>query len=278
MKFDQLNYSKGLYKCIPFQLVEDSIAKGYEKTLVYYIWMKALKPSPVYHNFSCRKLAKELKVSVFTITKHIPVMEKLGLIRFENGDLICTGTNAWLKNNKISYRSLVPIKIDLKNKSYQLNYLRYVVIHRNFSYQAKAIDQKLAVLKLSRPDVNLDSKQVKSLMRLRKRVEAKIPLRTKLVQTLRTNLIMSNNKFGKLTGLSKQGGQKLQKQLQELGMFESEAVYTATKISDFTPSMLDRLDLPACYRVSHTGLVVRQRANRIGLLSKVGIQKQTPCI
>lgn len=269
----QLSYSKGLYKCLPFQLVEDSINKGYVKTLVYYVWMKSRKVSPVYKDFSCRSLAKELGVSATTLTKHIPIMEKLGLIRFENGHLICTGTNYWLKKNKISYKSLVPVKIDLKNKSYQLNYLRYVVIHRNFSYQAKAIDQKLAVLKLSRADVNLDSKDVKSLMRLRKRLEAKIPLRTKLVDTLRTNLTMSNNKFGKLTGLSKQGGQKLQKQLQDLGMFESEAVYTATKISDFTPSMLCRLDLPAYYRLSPNGTIVRQRANRIALLSKVGIQK-----
>lgn len=269
----ELSYSKGLYKCLPFQLVEDSINKGYVKTLVYYVWMKSRKVSPVYKDFSCRSLAKELGVSATTITKHIPVMEKLGLIRFENGHLICTGTNYWLKKNKISYKSLVPVKIDLKNKSYQLNYLRYVVIHRNFSYQAKAIEQKQAVLKLSMGNVNLDHKAAKSLMRLRKKVEAKLPLRTKLAQVLRPHLMMSNRKFGVLVGINKQGGQKLQKQLRDLQMFESHSVFTTARLSGLTPEMLPMYDLPASYRVSGEGQLVRQRANRITMLSKVGIQK-----
>lgn len=248
-------------------MIEDSIARGYEKTLVYYTWMKAKKHRPVYNSFSCRGLAKEIGVSVTTISKHIPIMEKFGLIRFENGNLICTGTNSWLKSRRLGAASLVPVKLNTKNKSVQLNYIRYVVIHRNLSYQAKAIERKQAILNLSREDVNLGQAETKFLLKQRPKYEARLPSNISLEQSLRKGLMMSNTKFGKLIGLNKQGGQKFQKQLRDLKMIRSKSVFVQAGLAGLTPKMLSSYDLPTCYRVSGEGSLVRQKANGISLLN-----------
>ena len=263
----KLNYEQGTYKCLPAGLIEHSIKHGYDKTLVYFIWMKANRHRPAFNNFTYRSLAKDLGVSTATLTKHIPIMLKHDLIRFEGKHLICNGTTYLLKKFKQKIKCLVPVKLHLTKKSNQHAYIRWVVTYRNLSYQEKAIENKEAILKLTNSNQYVELGRAKKLIKQRARLEEKLPKGISLQNSLRHNMMLSNNRLGKLIGTNKQGGQKFQKQLRDLGLIRSKSVFIKTGMTGLTPKMLPSYSLPTSYLVSTEGSLVRQRANEITIVN-----------
>lgn len=263
----KLNYEQGTFKSLPYGLVEHSIKHGYDKTLVYFIWMKANRHRPAFNNFTYRSLAKDLNVSTATLTKHIPIMLKYDLIRFEGKHLLCNGTTFLLKKFKQKIKCLVPVRLHLTKKSNQHAYIRWAVAYRNFSYQEKAMENKEAILKLTNSKAYVELSHAKKLLKQRARLEQKLPRGISLQQSLRKNLMLSNNRLGKLIGTNKQGGQKFQKKLRDLGLIRSKSVFVKTGLSGLTQKMLPSYSLPTSYLVSTDGLLVRQRANEISIVN-----------
>ncbi len=215
--------------------------------------VKAYK-NRVFYNYSLRSIANKIGVTKETVRKHLPTLFKLKLITKQGSHLSIIGIN---KIKGKSHCVLVPC---FTNKTKQITALRWALIKKSFDRQAEAISHKSKIVTYANTNLKPTKKQLKYI--------AKNGGLTKVVNKIRKDgnqcLTLSNKSFGKLINRSKQTGQRLQKQFNQLAFIKSTYRFVTIKENAHIVDYIENY-YGQGYIYTSDNRIVKQKSNAIAM-------------
>ena len=247
---------------VPITLIQKAVDENQLDTLYYALVLSHTSPNRVIKNFTHRKSASILKVSVATSHKQINRIIKLGLAVMQpNGNLKFNGVNK-LKG-KLHERTIqVPI---LDSKKKQVAAFRYSLIHKNLNLQKSQIDYKNLIVKRCSSPKRLRKKAIKAI--------AKAGGVKKLKSSINNKVTLSNKTFGEMLNRSASSGKRYQKHFNELKFISSSPNYI--KLCDGKEESLNLVKkYYDCFFITHyKGAFYRRTSNEIDILHQVVVKK-----
>lgn len=197
---------------IPLSVIVNANQDQEFDTLRVWIQLKQLyKRHTILYNFTYSKAEQLTGISHTTLRKHIKVMIANGWATWSGNNLILTGINK-LKKHKYETCVMVPV---CKNKADQILHLRKVILHRNIKNQEKQIKRKSEILNYcGKATAKLSANQMKQIK--------KAGSVQKLENSYQSETTLSNKSIGKLFGLSKITGHRIQKKLRDAKLITTQ--------------------------------------------------------
>jgi len=253
--FKKLKYLPSSYKSktfIPLKMIRDAVDNNWINTLAYFCQLKQVHQNRTFYRYSIRKLAKAIDCSAATMSHHLKVMQSKGLITIKNDNLTVTGTNKLKAQSK---SKLIPVKTD-KDKSIQVDYIRFAIIKRNMAYQKVGYEFRNKALKFLKTgnSSGLKAKMLANYVSQRN---------TALERFRSSEFLLSNKSFGKLINRSQATGRKFQSRINKLRLIKS--IKNVLKIDGPKNNLrgFNELTLPAKLFLSYNGDTYLRLPNKI---------------
>lgn len=169
--------SKQRKQKIQVGIVDLSTREGWDRSLAYWIIAKNSFENGVIYNYSIRRLADVMNVSVGCAHHHLSLWEKKGLIRYHSGNLVFTSIedldSLAMENYEYekSCTNIISLFI-LDNVNDQLKLIKSRQVVKNVNQQARNIRLKrevLLTLESLRAKSILTSEEAKAYKRLEKK-------------------------------------------------------------------------------------------------------------
>lgn len=243
---------------IPITLIQKAVDENQLDTLYYALRLSHTSPNRVIKNFTYRKAAYILDVSLATSHKQINRIIKLGLaVMQSNGNLKFHGVD---KLKAPIHEAVIQVPI-LESKKKQIAALRYSIIHKNLNHQKSQIEYK-----------NLTVKRGSSPKRINKKTLVKIVKAgglKKLKSSINNNVTLSNKSFGELLNRSASSGKRYQKHFNEFNFICSTPNYI--KLCSGKAESLNLVKkYYDCFFITHyKGSFYRRTSNRIVTIPQV---------
>lgn len=241
-------------QAIPLGLLLHCNEYGLFDTLRVWMRLKNLYTKQVFYNFSYASLSKKSGFSRTALKKHIPIMERLGLLTFSGNHLFLTGIDR-LKSKYKKICVLVPI---CSNKRQQIAQLRHTIIRLNINNQKRQILIKKKLVSLKITGKGFISKS------LYKKVKKGGGL-AHYVKSLNTKTTLSNKRFGAIFNLSYYSGRKIQQMQKKLQLIETKPIY---KLVKHNAKPIEKVMLGGKYRYEpNFGILLERTSNEIHIVA-----------
>lgn len=238
-------------KCwLPYSIVEDAVKNNWYHSLVYLVLLKEVHENNTFYNFTVRSIAKKIKVSHTVLSKHIAVLHKKRLIRFQDGHMIITSVKKVASEEQTF---LVPIPTEkkfLKSISNIRTAIRSAVIIRNLKKQLHVLEEKTEIIKISKAKESTKEEVKRYRKLLRKHGFGS-------ERSLNKETVLSVYGFGNVLGKSKETGKRVKKALCSMGIILSTKRTELVDTRKYTRRQFFMMELPIGHFVSRSGYIYK---------------------
>lgn len=196
---------------IPLSVIVKANQNNEFDSLRVWIALKQLYTRQIIYNLNYADLSIKTGISHTTLRKHLKVIIANGWASWSGRNLMLTGINKlkWHEKEKCIN---VPV---CKNKSEQILQLRKVILHRNIDNQLKQIKIKSQIVNNCNKAFGKVSKS--GMKKIHKAGSVK-----NFENSLQSETTLSNKSIGKLFGLSKHTGLRIQKKMREASLITTK--------------------------------------------------------